>query len=87
MPPPPTKPMIGGDADVDVPVVDDEGNEVRDDLRDDGVDDRLQPVRAGGLQGFDRAGVNAFDGLGEQLAERGDGHHGQGQRSRETGQS
>ncbi len=44
----------GRDADVDIPMVDDERNEIWDDLRDDTVDHHLEAVGACSLQGFDR---------------------------------
>ena len=69
----------GGHAHVDVPAIEGEGDVGRYDLEDDGVDDGLEEVGAGGSDDLDGARVNGLQRLGVKLAQGSDGVDSRGQ--------
>src|SRR5574337_1158617 len=71
----------GGRAHVDLPTINREGGEWRDDLRDDPVTHYLQPIAADGRHGFYWPWIDPLDYFGIQFGEGGDGVRSQGQHS------
>src|SRR5207247_10965079 len=72
-----------GHSHVDVPPVEGERDELRDELRDHRKNDHLQPVRARGRDRLDWAAVYRLDELGVQLAHRSYRVQGESQHARE----
>lgn len=83
MPPAPDHAHDGGGAHVGLEAVQRIGDPQRENLRDDAVYDFLKEGGPRGAHAFDRARLDGFHGLGEQLGEDARGVYPQSQHARE----